>query len=60
MHTIDKSSVASSVAQAERSLGDAPRGTIVWFHLAVALIRAICEVADALYQVAADLPSHDH
>lgn len=40
--------VRSSVEEADKSIGDAPKGTLVWFYLAKALIAALCAIADAI------------
>lgn len=50
--------VREALANAEKQVGEAVRGSLAWYYLALAAIHLLGEIADAIRLVAAELPSN--
>jgi hypothetical protein len=59
MKTILKPEVKEAMKDAEDTAPHLPSGLETFYYLGVALVLAVCEIADAVNQIVADLPSHD-
>lgn len=59
MKTKDKPEIKQALEDAEREAGETLRVNMYQYYLLQALVFAICEVADGINQIVADLPSHD-
>jgi|WetSurMetagenome_2_1015567.scaffolds.fasta_scaffold373744_2 hypothetical protein len=60
MRTAEKKEIKEALEEAEKEIGNSMGQYNFFYYLGVALVHAICEVADQVKQVVADMPSHDN
>lgn len=59
MLTVEKPQIQEALQEAETQAGHTMGSNMYQYYLLVALVWAVCEVADAVRQLAEDLPSND-